>query len=375
MDGSRLMTVAAMAAVDAAAIAGGIPGIALMRAAGAAVAERARGPACRRAAGSLVLCGPGNNGGDGFVAARLLAEAGFVVGLALLGAREALSGDAALAAAEWTRGGARSRRSRPVRGRSRVDALFGAGLSRDDRRGRPGSRSNGSRPPRGRCSRSTCRAGSTATPAPSAASRSARSRPSPSSRPSPATCCSPAGDLCGRLARRRHRHGCGGVRGRSSAGAPMFRNGPEPVERGVSAARPTRATSIPAATPSFCRGRRPAPARRGLPRAGRCGSGPGSSRSPRPSGRWRRTPPISPRSCCGLAIPPTTSTTCSPTNASTRSWPGPASASARRPATSSPWRRRAGRGLVLDADALTSFEGQAGAAGRPSRGGRGDGGR
>ena len=130
MDGSRLMTVAAMAAVDAAAIAGGTPGITLMRAAGAAVAERARVhlPAGGRA---LVLCGPGNNGGDGFVAAGLLAEAGYGVALALLGPREALTGDAALAAADWTGAVLDLAEADPTVADLVVDALFGAGLSRD----------------------------------------------------------------------------------------------------------------------------------------------------------------------------------------------------------------------------------------------------
>ena len=69
--------------------------------AGAAVADRAR---VRLPAGghAVVLCGPGNNGGDGFVAARILVEAGFAVELRCLGRREGLSGDAALAAADWT---------------------------------------------------------------------------------------------------------------------------------------------------------------------------------------------------------------------------------------------------------------------------------
>ncbi|WP_375454916.1 NAD(P)H-hydrate dehydratase [uncultured Methylobacterium sp.] len=125
----RLLTVEAMARVDAAAVAGGVPGIALMRAAGAAVAERARAhlPPGGRV---LVLCGPGNNGGDGFVAARLLAQAGHAVDLALLGSRAALSGDAGLAAAAWDGAVADLAGADPARADLVIDALFGAGLSR-----------------------------------------------------------------------------------------------------------------------------------------------------------------------------------------------------------------------------------------------------
>ena len=56
--------------------AGGVAGIDLMESAGAAVAEAV---AARQPAGSrvVVMAGPGNNGGDGFVAARLLAERGY----------------------------------------------------------------------------------------------------------------------------------------------------------------------------------------------------------------------------------------------------------------------------------------------------------
>ncbi len=129
--GAVLLSPRAMAAVDAAAIAGGTPGIALMRNAGAAVARAARGMA-PEGARVLVVCGPGNNGGDGVVAARLLAQAGHRVDLRLLGRREALSGDAALAAGEWDGPLTEGAGADDLGGYDLiVDALFGAGLSRD----------------------------------------------------------------------------------------------------------------------------------------------------------------------------------------------------------------------------------------------------
>ncbi|GJE37169.1 NAD(P)H-hydrate dehydratase [Methylobacterium persicinum] len=128
--GTRVLSTGAVACLDAAAIAGGILGIALMEAAGAAVATRAK--ALLPANGAvLALCGPGNNGGDGFVAARLLAAAEYRVALVLLGERSALNGDAALAAQAWTGAILSTIPSDLTRFDLAIDALFGAGLSRD----------------------------------------------------------------------------------------------------------------------------------------------------------------------------------------------------------------------------------------------------
>lgn len=117
-----------MEEADRLTIAAGTPGIVLMERAGLAVAEAV---AARRPAGPVVVvAGPGNNGGDGFVAARILAERGFDVTVALLGDRSALKSDAATAAGRWV-GPVCTAELAAVRGAALVvDALFGAGLSR-----------------------------------------------------------------------------------------------------------------------------------------------------------------------------------------------------------------------------------------------------
>ncbi len=123
-----LLTPDEMSAADAAAIALGVPGLALMEAAGLAVAEAV----CRRwpRRSVLILCGPGNNGGDGFVAARHLSQRGWPVRVVLLGRAEQLSADAAHHASLWTGGVSPFSEALLDDAQLVIDAVFGAGLSR-----------------------------------------------------------------------------------------------------------------------------------------------------------------------------------------------------------------------------------------------------
>ena len=123
-----VLSVAERYEADAAAMAGGVAGVVLMENAGRAVAEAAQ--ATEPAGPVLVLCGPGNNGGDGFVAARHLKADGRDVRLALLGDRERLKGDAAHHAALWDGPVEALDISLLDDGPLVVDALFGAGLAR-----------------------------------------------------------------------------------------------------------------------------------------------------------------------------------------------------------------------------------------------------
>ncbi len=114
--------------LDRAAVATGLVGFdQLMENAGKAVAEviQTRFKPCATA----VLCGPGNNGGDGFVVARLLQEAGWPVEAYIWGDRDALSGDAARKASLWT--GSLTHLSELKSAGLVVDALFGVGISRE----------------------------------------------------------------------------------------------------------------------------------------------------------------------------------------------------------------------------------------------------
>src|ERR1700719_662783 len=125
---TALLSVAQMTEADRAAVAGGTPGSQLMLNAGNAVVREIMRRWTPRAV--TVLCGPGNNGGDGFVVAIALAQAGWPVRVALLGRREDLRGDARVHADRWS-GGIESVTPGVIEGAALVvDALFGSGLSR-----------------------------------------------------------------------------------------------------------------------------------------------------------------------------------------------------------------------------------------------------
>ena len=124
-----LLTAAEMRDAEAGVLAGGVTGFDLMARAGEAVAATAR-HLVPSGARILVACGPGNNGGDGYIVARSLANAGYRVEVAAL-EPSGEGSDASRAAAAWTGpvGGAAA--SRPAEFDLIVDALFGIGLSRD----------------------------------------------------------------------------------------------------------------------------------------------------------------------------------------------------------------------------------------------------
>jgi ADP-dependent NAD(P)H-hydrate dehydratase / NAD(P)H-hydrate epimerase len=125
----ELLTPAQMSGADRFAISAGTPGIELMERAGLAAADVAARLAKSRGR-IAVLCGPGGNGGDGFIAGRLLNERGYAVELGLLGPRDALKGDPALAAARYQGPVLDAAAIDLAAADCVIDALFGAGLGR-----------------------------------------------------------------------------------------------------------------------------------------------------------------------------------------------------------------------------------------------------
>jgi hydroxyethylthiazole kinase-like uncharacterized protein yjeF len=129
----RLYTAEQVQRLDKCAIEDhGIPGIDLMELAGCSVFEQARlmFPESQR---WLVFCGGGNNGGDGYIVARLAQEAGLNAVVCALKPMDALSGDAATAASRWRQAGGETG-SWPVADMASfdllIDALLGTGLDR-----------------------------------------------------------------------------------------------------------------------------------------------------------------------------------------------------------------------------------------------------
>ncbi|GAB4118417.1 MAG: bifunctional ADP-dependent NAD(P)H-hydrate dehydratase/NAD(P)H-hydrate epimerase [Rhodothalassiaceae bacterium] len=123
-----LLDTAGMRAADHMAIKAGVSGERLMEEAGRAVAEEAL--RAFRPDDALILAGPGNNGGDGWVAARHLAEAGVRVRVAATVGKEALGGDAAVMSGRYD-GACVPFDSGAIPGAGLIiDALFGSGLAR-----------------------------------------------------------------------------------------------------------------------------------------------------------------------------------------------------------------------------------------------------
>ncbi len=125
---NALLSCAQMAEADRLTVLSGIGAFALMDAAGRAVAQAITQRYTPRAA--VVLTGPGNNGGDGFVVARCLGQAGWKVRVAMLNATPPAAGEAAQHAALWQGDSVALNPAALAGAELVVDAIFGAGLSR-----------------------------------------------------------------------------------------------------------------------------------------------------------------------------------------------------------------------------------------------------
>ncbi|MDQ0836706.1 NAD(P)H-hydrate dehydratase [Sphingomonas faeni] len=124
IEGQPILTAAEMRAAEDAVIACGVSVETLMNRAGTAIAH-----VVRRLAGVnevLILCGPGNNGGDGYVAARVLAEMGATVRVAALSKPKTAAAKSARAGWSGVVETLAEAKPAPII----VDALFGTGLTR-----------------------------------------------------------------------------------------------------------------------------------------------------------------------------------------------------------------------------------------------------
>ena len=133
IDMFELLTPSEMADADRITIESGVPGIELMVSAGRGVADIVTNFAANSNR-VVVLAGPGNNGGDGFVAARILHEQGFPVTVGLLGEESNISGDAKIALASLKNSSIATKKlTKEIvhDGDIFIDALFGAGLCRE----------------------------------------------------------------------------------------------------------------------------------------------------------------------------------------------------------------------------------------------------
>ena len=280
----EVLTTAEMERADRLTIAAGTPGFALMLSAGQAVAEAAmdlveEGPI-------LVVAGPGNNGGDGFVAAAELAARGREVSVILLCERDSLQGDAASAAKGWKYPVLPFNPQAIGKPALIIDALFGAGLNRPVR-GEPHEmieaiNANGApvlavdlpsgiNGTSGAVMGIAVRATETVT----------------FFRRKPAHLLLPGRMHCGRVRVADIGIDAGRARGNSTADVRE-----RPAIPGASRFRCRRSTAIntPAATPSSFPATSPRPVRRGCRRAARCGPAPAWSRWPRRAMRSPSTP-------------------------------------------------------------------------------------